>query len=181
MKPRWLPKENGSLVSLRASSEDSDQNSRIRRVICQLGAKSAGAFSNIADYMQRNMRYTLKMSSEPIWSAPLWIAWTQISQCDQTVWTGPSFSLYRSIRSNIECADEQQMLIICADWSGSTLRRPLFLSLRKHAYSNILKILPPKNEKFSDKNCNIFHISAQNIDYGYSLEPPRRGGSNAYP
>ena len=27
----------------------------------------------------------------------------------------------------------------------------------------------------------IFFISAQNIDCGYSLEPPRRGGSNEYP
>ena len=27
----------------------------------------------------------------------------------------------------------------------------------------------------------IFHISAQNIDCWYSLEPPRRGGSNEYP
>ena len=27
----------------------------------------------------------------------------------------------------------------------------------------------------------IFLISAQNIDYGYLLEPPRRGGSNEYP
>ena len=26
----------------------------------------------------------------------------------------------------------------------------------------------------------IFLISDQNIDYGYSLEPPRRGGSNEY-
>ena len=35
---------------------------------------------------------------------------------------------------------------------------------------------------FSDKkNSDIFHISAQNIDCGYSLEPPRRGGSNEYP
>ena len=54
-------------------------------------------------------------------------------------------------------------------------------SLRKHAYSNILKILPPKEWKFEDKNSDIFHISAQNIDCGYSLEPPRRGGSNEYP
>ena len=37
-----------------------------------------------------------------------------------------------------------------------------------------------KKRKFSDKN-SIFHISAQNIDCGYSLEPPRRGGSNEYP
>ena len=38
-----------------------------------------------------------------------------------------------------------------------------------------------KNEKFQIKNSDIFHISAQNIDCGYSLEPPRRGGSNEYP
>ena len=37
-----------------------------------------------------------------------------------------------------------------------------------------------KKWKFSDKNSDIFHISAQNIDCGYSLEPPRRGGSNEY-
>ena len=54
------------------------------------------------------------------------------------------------------------------------------ISLRKHAYSNILKILPPKNENFSDKKSDISHVSAQNIDCGYSLEPPRRGGSNEY-
>ena len=51
-------------------------------------------------------------------------------------------------------------------------------TLRKHAYSNILKLLPPKNGNFSDKKSDIFQISAQNIDCGYSLEPPRRGGSN---
>ena len=28
---------------------------------------------------------------------------------------------------------------------------------------------------------NIFLTFAQNIDYGYTLEPPRRGGSNEYP
>ena len=34
---------------------------------------------------------------------------------------------------------------------------------------------------FHIKNSDIFHISAQNIDCGYSLEPPHRGGSNEYP
>ena len=38
-----------------------------------------------------------------------------------------------------------------------------------------------KNWKFSDKNSDIFHISAQNIDCGNSLESPRWGGSNEYP
>ena len=54
-------------------------------------------------------------------------------------------------------------------------------ALRKHAYSNILKILPPKNENFQIKNSDIFHISAQNIDCGYSLEQPRQAGPNEYP
>ena len=38
-----------------------------------------------------------------------------------------------------------------------------------------------QNCKFSVKNSDIFHISDQNIDCSYSLEPPRRGGSNEYP
>ena len=36
----------------------------------------------------------------------------------------------------------------------------------------IYGILPPKNEIFQIKKSDIFHISAQNIDCGYSLEPP---------
>ena len=39
-----------------------------------------------------------------------------------------------------------------------------------------------KNWKFSDKKTLIFfYNSAQNIDCGYLLEPPRQGGSNEYP
>ena len=55
-------------------------------------------------------------------------------------------------------------------------------TLRKHAYSNIKKISPPKTENFQiKKNSDIFHISAQNTDCGYSLELPQRGNSNKYP
>ena len=36
------------------------------------------------------------------------------------------------------------------------------------------------NENVQMKYSGIFHISAQNIDCGYSLEPPCRGGSNGY-
>ena len=42
------------------------------------------------------------------------------------------------------------------------------------------KKLTPKIEKFKIKNANIFLISAHNINCGYSLEPPRRGGSYEY-
>ena len=41
-------------------------------------------------------------------------------------------------------------------------------ALRKHKY---IENIATKN--FSDKNSDIFHISAQNIDSEYSLEPPR--------
>ena len=37
-----------------------------------------------------------------------------------------------------------------------------------------------KKENFQIKKCDIIHISAKNIDSGYSLEPPRRDGSNEY-
>ena len=57
----------------------------------------------------------------------------------------------------------------------------LVITLRKHAYSNILKILQPKKENFQIKNSDIFHNSAQNIDCGYLLEWPRQGSSNEYP
>ena len=38
-----------------------------------------------------------------------------------------------------------------------------------------------KIENFQWKNVDIFLIFAQNIDCGYTLEPPHRGGSNEYP
>ena len=43
------------------------------------------------------------------------------------------------------------------------------------------KFYHQKNENFQIKIPDIFHISTQNIDCGYSLEPLRRGGSNEYP
>ena len=57
----------------------------------------------------------------------------------------------------------------CVHYSEGTFR----LALRKLAYSNILKFLPPENRNFQIKNSFFFHISAQNIDCGYSLEPHR--------
>ena len=42
------------------------------------------------------------------------------------------------------------------------------------------QIFTSKNWKFTEKNPDIYHISAQNIDCGHSLEPPQQGGSNEY-
>ena len=38
-----------------------------------------------------------------------------------------------------------------------------------------------KKWKLSDKKSGSFHFSAQDLDCGYLLEPPRRGSSNEYP
>ena len=38
-----------------------------------------------------------------------------------------------------------------------------------------------KIDKFHDKTVDIFNIFSQNIDSGYTLEPPRQGSSNEYP
>ena len=46
-------------------------------------------------------------------------------------------------------------------------------------YTEIFKVV--KNENFHKKIFAIFLIFAQNIDCGYTLEPPRRGDSNEYP
>ena len=43
-------------------------------------------------------------------------------------------------------------------------------TLRKHAYSNALKTFPPVKKK-KNRISDVFHISVQNIDCGYSLEP----------
>ena len=53
--------------------------------------------------------------------------------------------------------------------------------LRKHThmiYSNFFRL---KIDNFQRKKSDFFLIVAQNIDCGYTLEPPRRGGSNEYP
>ena len=53
--------------------------------------------------------------------------------------------------------------------------------LKKTRLFKYIENFTTKNRKFSDKNSDIFQFFAQNIDCGYSLEPPRRGGSNEYP
>ena len=55
------------------------------------------------------------------------------------------------------------------------------LALRKLAHAINRDFFSLKNENFQQKNVDIFLIFAQNRDCGYTLEPPRRGGSNEYP
>ena len=52
-------------------------------------------------------------------------------------------------------------------------------TLRKFAHAILRDFLGVKFENFIGKN-DIVNIFAKNIDCGYTLEPPRRGGSNEY-
>ena len=52
-------------------------------------------------------------------------------------------------------------------------------ALRKHAHA--INSNDGKNVNFQMKFFNNFLIFAQNIDCGYTLEPPNIGGSNEYP
>ena len=50
------------------------------------------------------------------------------------------------------------------------------LALRKHARTAISHGC--KNDNFQMKNCDIFLIFAQNIDCGYTLDPPQTSSHN---
>ena len=66
-----------------------------------------------------------------------------------------------------------------AEWVASD-QHPLDTSITKTRLFKYIENFTTKSWKFSDKKSDIFHISDQNIDCGYSLEPPHRGGSNEY-
>ena len=68
---------------------------------------------------------------------------------------------------SVPFAHMRLLVFLCLGISFSQSR-----PITKTACSNILKILPPKHETFQMKNSGSFHISAQNIDCGYSLELP---------
>ena len=54
------------------------------------------------------------------------------------------------------------------------------LAITKTCPCNIQRFSSVKIENFIRKMLIFFLIFAQNIDCGYTLEPPRRGGSNEY-
>ena len=66
-------------------------------------------------------------------------------------------------------------------YTGKSFQCILYLYITKTRLFKYTEFFTTKKWKFSDKkNSDIFLISAQNKDCGYSLEPLRRGGSNEY-
>ena len=55
------------------------------------------------------------------------------------------------------------------------------MQIKKTRMFKYIENLTVKKTKFSDKSCDIFQISAQNINCGYNLESPRQGVSSEYP
>ena len=98
--------------------------------------------------------------------------------------------MWKRVFGHMRTAKTQISLRLCAVWSDpyypptDSFDTAKYMSgeqtLRKLALFKYIENFTTKNWKFSDKSSDIFHISAQNIDCGYSLEPPRRGGSNEY-
>ena len=78
--------------------------------------------------------------------------------------------------------------ILCKNVSSAICRkqRPRSACASAQHYENMpiqiyWKFYHQKMKIWDKKKSDIFHISAQNINCGYSLEPSRRGGSNEYP
>ena len=91
------------------------------------------------------------------------------------------FQILRMVRIDRKAGSWK--LLASVVWAHRRVSSPF--EKRWHYYENTpiwiyWKFHHQKNWKFSDKNSDIFHISVQNIDCGYSLEPPRWGGFNEY-
>ena len=75
-------------------------------------------------------------------------------------------------------ADTLLQFIVCA-WAVSYVA--FVLSITKTRLFKYIDNFTTKKEHFSDKKSWYFSYFCTNIDCGYSLEPPHRGGSNKYP
>ena len=80
-------------------------------------------------------------------------------------------------------------LSLCSEFRLSSVPRDGFalsdcdlscVTITKTRLFKYIENFTTQNWKFSDKNSDIFHLSAQNMDCGYSLKPPLRGDSNEY-
>ena len=75
---------------------------------------------------------------------------------------------------------EARISLLYSHWFKNVSDNVRKLIITKTSLFKYTEKFTTKTWKFSDKNSDIFYISVQNIDCGYSLESPRRGGSNEY-
>ena len=93
-----------------------------------------------------------------------------VESCNWYIVTAPFLSCFYSWPWEATFADCMLMVLVPFDITKTRLFK-------------YIDNFTSKNWKISDKIkiSDIFQIFAQNIDCGYSLEPPWRGGSNEYP
>ena len=109
-------------------------------------------------------------------------------------WDSPLFPLFILTRSvsDFFCSDDGGYLKINISSMVSLFCGKIFKNVNTQETPCILHyenfpmqyteiFLALKIENFQLKIFDIFLIYAQNIDCGYTLEPPPRGGSNEYP
>ena len=72
--------------------------------------------------------------------------------------------------------------VLRVSYRNNLLLNVLFIT-KTRLFKYIENFTTKKNENFQIKNSDIFHISAQNIDCRYSLEPPHKTykKNNVYP
>ena len=109
------------------------------------------------NFSDKNLWYFFHISAQNIdWGYSLepnnLCFWVEIRKIIYTP-VNPSFTVWKwGLRGSKLYRHAFMMMLI---WSIDYTCKRLW-SLRKHAYSNILKILPSKKGKFSDKNSDIF-------------------------
>ena len=94
-------------------------------------------------------------------------ALAQFSLLQQLIWAGSGWHIPYHFTLSI--------------WTPYFLTIPILKHYENTSIQIYWKFYNQKRENFDIKNSDIFHIFSQNIDCGYSLEPPQWGGSNEYP
>ena len=117
------------------------------------------------------------MTKPPKWHVRL--TKTQISLAIRPVWS--VFAVH-----SVEAKDQSLLNADSEDPAQTAQIGQIFRFIWVIHYENTpiqiyWKFYYQKIKKNQIKKSDISHVSAQNIDCGYLLEPPRRGGSNEYP
>ena len=96
-------------------------------------------------------------------------------------WSGVSLSAYAQRHVFVRRGTNSEKRVYAEVYRCTHTRCKVFLHYENKPIQIYWKFYHQKNENVQIKFLIFFNISAQNIDCGNSLEPPRRGGSNEYP
>ena len=87
-------------------------------------------------------------------------------------------------KAGVFCYSLSEYIILCIPRPYMLHGSSYYIYITKTCLFKYTENFTTKKWKFSDKKFwyfSYFCSKIKNIDFGYSLEPPRRGGSNEYP